>query len=190
MKTNEYPECGMYIEVDGFPGYWVGSDGSLWSQRRPDGRPGLVDDWRRVRGCVTAHGYVQISLQRDGRACRVQLHRLVLEAFHGPCPGGMQACHNNGVKTDNRAENLRWDTPSANQYDRERHWGAANPGVRRRRAKLTRRDVRAIRWMLSEGATLENAARLFGVHVTTVHAVSSGRNWKHVGNRAAGVSCS
>ncbi len=42
---------------------------------------------------------------------------LVLKAFVGPRPHGMEACHNNGDSTDNRLENLRWDTPSANNYD-------------------------------------------------------------------------
>jgi hypothetical protein len=34
---------------------------------------------------------------------------------------GQQACHNNGVKTDNRAANLRWDTSSENARDIVRH---------------------------------------------------------------------
>ena len=56
------------------------------------------------------------------------IHRLVLEAFVGPCPEGMETCHNNGVRTDNRLENLRWDTSSANNDDivkHGRHWLAS-----------------------------------------------------------------
>ena len=49
------------------------------------------------------------------------IHRLVLKAFVGPCPSGMEACHNNGDRTDNRLVNLRWDTKSANAFDRVRH---------------------------------------------------------------------
>lgn len=45
------------------------------------------------------------------------VHRLVLEAFVGPCPPGMEACHWNGIPGDNRLHNLRWDTPSANNAD-------------------------------------------------------------------------
>lgn len=49
------------------------------------------------------------------------VHRLVLEAFIGTCPEGMETCHNNGVRTDNRLENLRWDTSSANNDDIVKH---------------------------------------------------------------------
>lgn len=50
-----------------------------------------------------------------------QVHRLVLEAFVGPCPPGMEACHNDGDHTNNRLSNLRWDTRSSNMLDLTRH---------------------------------------------------------------------
>ena len=49
------------------------------------------------------------------------IHRLVLDNFVGPCPEGMEACHSNGDYTDNRLENLRWDTKSSNMQDQIRH---------------------------------------------------------------------
>ena len=38
----------------------------------------------------------------------VLVHRLVAEAFHGPCPDGYECDHINKNQTDNRPENLRW----------------------------------------------------------------------------------
>lgn len=61
-----------------------------------------------------------INLSRDGKARRFAVHRLVLDAFVGPCPEGLQACHGNNVKHDNRLANLRWDTHSENVYDQVR----------------------------------------------------------------------
>lgn len=49
------------------------------------------------------------------------VHRLVLLAFHGPAPAGMQGCHNDGNSKNNRLDNLRWDTGSNNRYDSVRH---------------------------------------------------------------------
>lgn len=63
-------------------------------------------------------GYLHTGVGR-GRFRRV--HQLVLEAHVGPAPDGLVACHQNGVKTDNRLENLRWDTRSANALDAVRH---------------------------------------------------------------------
>lgn len=60
-------------------------------------------------------------LHRNGAVRVVGIHRLVLEAFVGPCPDGQECCHRNDIADDNRLENLRWDTPSANQYDKVRN---------------------------------------------------------------------
>lgn len=64
----------------------------------------------------------QVYLCAPGEKQKPQLvHRLVLTAFVGPCPEGMEACHSNDVPTDNRLANLRWDTRSANMNDRVRN---------------------------------------------------------------------
>lgn len=62
-------------------------------------------------------GYPMVKLSKDNAAWHIHVHRLVLAAFRGPCPDGLVACHNNDVRTDNRLENLRWDTSSANVDD-------------------------------------------------------------------------
>jgi hypothetical protein len=54
---------------------------------------------------------------------RRQVHRLVLEAFVGPCPDGMECCHEDGDSTNNRVDNLRWDTHEANVRERLEHFG-------------------------------------------------------------------
>lgn len=61
------------------------------------------------------------------------VHRLVLEAFVGPEPGGMEGCHCDGDPANNRLENLRWDTPSGNTLDSVRH--GTHPQARRTRCK-------------------------------------------------------
>jgi hypothetical protein len=63
----------------------------------------------------------RIALFRNGTGERCRVHRLVLEAFVGPCPPGREACHWNDIGHDNRLTNLRWDTPSANMFDRVRN---------------------------------------------------------------------
>lgn len=56
--------------------------------------------------------------------CHTHLvHRLVLEAFVGPCPPGMEACHWDDDPTNNHLSNLRWDTPSENELDKVRNGG-------------------------------------------------------------------
>ncbi|MGP9622564.1 NUMOD4 motif-containing HNH endonuclease [Corynebacterium sp. AOP34-AQ2-28] len=81
---------------------------------------------RRYRGKTLApksnrHGYPLVVLADGGVLRSKRVHRLVLEAFVGPCPEGMEACHNNGDRGDPRLANLRWDSASENQRDRRRH---------------------------------------------------------------------
>lgn len=74
---------------------------------------------RILRQCFDDAGYLRVTLQAPTKKERI--HVLVLEAFIGPRPSGMFGCHNNDIPDDNKLENLRWDTPSANSYDAIRH---------------------------------------------------------------------
>lgn len=66
-------------------------------------------------------GYLRASLSKGGVTRDYYLHRLVLEAFDRPCPDGMECCHWNDDRTDNRLENLRWASRSGNRYDSVRN---------------------------------------------------------------------
>ena len=80
-------------------------------------RPGRI-----LKGRVMRAGHLRVALSDHDRTRRDWLvHRLVLFAFRGAPADGMQACHNNDVKYDNRLENLRWDTRSENTLDTYRN---------------------------------------------------------------------
>lgn len=83
---------------------------------RKDGRQHRVTG-KTLKGWCTPAGHRSVYLA--GKVCYV--HRVVLTAFVGPCPDGMEGCHNNGNPTDNRLENLRWGTRSENSRDTVRH---------------------------------------------------------------------
>ena len=66
-------------------------------------------------------GYMCVSLNRPGVQERPHVHKLVLEAFVGPAPGGYECCHFDGNSMNNWLTNLRWGTPQDNADDRVRH---------------------------------------------------------------------
>ena len=80
----------------------------------------------RILKPAISRGYQRVVLQLDGQTQNVAVHRLVLSTFVGPCPPGMEACHANDVRDDNRLSNLRWDTKAANCADRTRNGGSPN----------------------------------------------------------------
>lgn len=59
--------------------------------------------------------------KRPGRTHDRKVHQLVLEAFVGPRPEGFVGCHWDDDPSNNRLENLRWDTESANRFDSVRN---------------------------------------------------------------------
>ena len=62
----------------------------------------------------TSKGYMHIELSKlNGESKTFKVHRLVMEAFTSPC-SDMQVNHINGIKSDNRLENLEWVTQSEN----------------------------------------------------------------------------
>lgn len=67
------------------------------------------------------YGHLSVHLGVDNKKYTCAVHRLVLMAFVGNCPNGMECCHNNGDASDNRIENLRWDTHKNNNHDRKIH---------------------------------------------------------------------
>lgn len=66
----------------------------------------------KVVGSLNGRGYLQIK-RRAGKG-HPEIHRIIWEHTRGPIPDGMQINHKNGVKTDNRIQNLELVTPSQN----------------------------------------------------------------------------
>ncbi len=126
-----------YRDVEGFPGYRVGSDGTLWSckKRRPRRDPNtgrllgmewyLSEEWVELAKTSTSNGYLRTILHHDGKRINKFVHNLVCEAFHGARPEAYpayHAAHDNGDPLDNRASNLSWKTPYENNWlDQVRH---------------------------------------------------------------------
>ena len=104
--------------------YEVSDQGRVRSvDRIVPSRPGFTArrKGKVLRARVNTSGHLEVKLQRDGARRSVGVHRLVLTAFVGPCPEGMEACHADDDKSNNHLSNLRWDTRSANTYDKVRN---------------------------------------------------------------------
>jgi len=105
-----------------------------------------------------------------------QVHRLVLDAFVGPCPDGLEACHLDGDAGNNRVSNLRWDTSKANTDDMRRH-GTLAVGAKMPHSKLSEPLVREILSSVEPGTVL---AKRYGVKPSTIWMVRHRKTWKHV----------
>jgi hypothetical protein len=177
-----------FKDILGFPGYCMGDNGSVWCCLGQGSlRGAITDHWRPVKGTVKQNGYLQVTLKRGGAKYTRLVHRLVLEAFVGPCPLGMEACHSpDNNRTNNCLSNLRWDTRQSNRLDTKKHGTfRAGPlpvvrGSAVKSAKLTEPQVMEIRRLLSEGISYCEIARSFGVDPTSISRIDRGQRWAHV----------
>ncbi len=102
----------------------------MQTKRYPhDDRYSITDAGIVISHCNINHvGPMELKLKTYPTgylACKIKgkiryVHRLVLETFIGPCPDGMWARHLNSIKSDNRLENLEWNTPAINIQDKWR----------------------------------------------------------------------
>ena len=152
-----------------------------------------VSDQGRVRNDKTGrilkavkkktNGRHNVNLYRDGEREQLLVYRLVLMAFVGPCPEGMEACHNDGNRLNNRLENIRWDSRSNNQRDKLAH-GTHNRGTRHSMVKLTEAQAYEIKFGEIPGTLAEGGA-LFGVSFSSVSNIRTGRKWAWLEKKSA-----
>lgn len=174
----------VWKRIAGFEdSYEVSNFGSVRSLDRP--RRQKLGSFSLLKGVLRKpgsdkDGYLILSLAKDGVKYPCRVACLVAEAFLGPRPSGMQVCHNDGIKTNNRVDNLRYDTPKGNVADKVRH-GTHFPTVTVRgsakgHAKLHESQIPSIR---SDRRTLAAIAAEYGVSINTVSSVKLGKTWVH-----------
>lgn len=177
--------------VSGFSDYAVSSAGRV----------------RGPRGILKTYParYLQVTIYAGGKRKLAHVHRLVCEAFHGPCPSeNHHAAHGDGNAHNNAASNLRWAARTENEADKvahgtalagkpshvsperqargEAHGRATMPwrtarGERSGRSKLTEAAVKAIR---SDSRPRAVLASEHGVSVTMIGLIQTRKSWAHV----------
>lgn len=123
-------------------------------------------------------GYLIAPLWEGRRVVRT-VHSLVLGAFVGERPEGLECRHLNGDNNDARLSNLAWGTPKENAADKLRH-GTRSRGESHGQAKLTAQCVRRIVERVAAGEPQYRIAAEFGVHQSQVSRIVNGRAWEGV----------
>lgn len=98
------------LQIKDFPGYYVTDTGDVYS--RDYNHTGRI---KKLTLLMSNRGYLQIYLYKFGKKYNKQVHRLVAEAFIPTSLNKPEVNHKNGIKTDNRAENLEWTSRSENE---------------------------------------------------------------------------
>ena len=129
-------------------------------------------------------GYLRVSLPfiiRQKKRKSFFIHRLVLMAFKGmPTKKRYDCNHINGIKADNRIENLEWCSRKENIRHSFRI-GLSKQGEDHHRSKLKEKDVVEIKELLRNKKLKQiEIARKFNVSDVAISMIKSKRNWSHI----------
>lgn len=132
---------------------------------------------RPIKAFLTRKGYLRV----DFKGKKFLVHKLIMETFVGKEPK-LQVNHKNGIKTDNRLENLEWTTAQQNV---DHAWGLGlvprPTGSKHPRATITEEDVVKIRVAkITKSYGLNALAKDFNTTREVIKKVRYRQNWKHV----------
>lgn len=125
--------------------------------------------------------YLQCTLKVSGKGTSGKIHRMVAQAFI-PNPLNLPCVnHINGIKTDNRVENLEWVTYKENTHH------AMDLGIMNTRRgeqsskKFTELDILNIRILYDSGEfSFSKIAKIYHVSAPTIRCICKRLSWRHL----------
>lgn len=164
MNAKHHPEFDNYLIYD---------NGQVFSIKS-----GKFLKQAKIRG-----DYLAVCIVVEGKEYTRCIHRLVLETFVGPRHNGMQCCHLDGDKHNNRLHNLMWGSAQLN-HDHKAIHGTVLKGQNSGVAKLTDADVVFIRKnyqrLSYHKSNAEELAARFDVSKSTITNIIRKSHWKHL----------
>lgn len=136
-------------------------------------------DFFKVSSSINREGYVQINLYVNKHQYIKHVHVLILTAFCGLRPIGMECRHLDGNKLNNHLDNLCWGTRRENVDDRLKHGGYL-VGEDVHTSKLTADDVLQIRELRQYGLSCIEIGKRYGVSRNSIYDIINHKRWKHL----------
>ena len=167
-------------DIPGWEGlYAITRDGRMWSYGN---RWGASKKGRWAKEYPQYKGYTCFVLCRDGCKLTVLTHKLVAITYIPNLLNRREINHKNGIKTDNRVENLEWCTHKENM----RHAYATGLVVNKigqdhNNAKLTNLEVLEIREIYKNRSPKQrDVAKIYGVDPALIWRIIRRKCWKHI----------
>jgi hypothetical protein len=172
----------IWKTIDGYENYQISNLGNVKSLDRIRNGVGTFKNCsikgRILKPMKTKKGYLVVDLRNYNIRKITPIHRLVAIAFIDNIENKPQVNHINGIKTDNRLDNLEWCTNSENQIHsynillRKRLTGEKN-GF----SKLKNNEILEIR---NNKNKLKTLAEMYNVSITTISDIKNNKIWKHI----------
>lgn len=157
-----------------FSGYWVSNFGNVQNRNRH--HKNIKLECKKY----TTQGYAATWMRReDSIAKLVKNHRLVAKAFIlGDT--SLTVNHKNGIRNDNRAENLEWLSFADNERHARKVLGKRLFGEKASRSKLLNEDVIEVRILGMSGMLQKDIAIAKRISQAQVSRILLKQNWSHL----------
>lgn len=188
LLDSTYDSC-TWRDVSGWEGkYKVSDRGDVLSVSRiilskdhNDKPTKAIVDEKILKSKIEKTGYVSVTVKDRDRRMTFRVHKLVAQAFIPNPENKPQINHINGIKTDNRVENLEWCT----QVENAKHavaTGLNTPtiGTRHWNHKHSEEDALLVKTEYEGGMSRKQISKKYGYEYVFVYNVTSGQRWKHI----------
>lgn len=147
--------------------YFISKDGKVLNSKTG----------RFLKNQNNGNGYEKITLTINGIQCQKLIHRLVADLFIPKIKGKNQVNHINGIKNDNRLENLEWCNNSENQI--HAHLNGLKPnGNSLWNGKFVKQDLNKIKELESLGMKRYLIAKEMKCSKSTISDILNGKRYK------------
>ena len=169
----------IWKDIEGYEGYYqVSNLGRVKSLiRKVQGTNTKSEEFLKLP--LSNSGYHRVHLSKKSKVKLYSVHRLVAIAFIQNIENKPQVNHKNGIKTDNRCDNLEWCTISENRKHSYDNGFQSKKGINHHLVKLTEEQVRNIKY---NDFDLNNVqlSKIYGVKRETIRDIRNRKNWKHI----------
>jgi hypothetical protein len=180
----------IWKAIPGFPGYDVSSRGrvrSYWRRATQRGWQIGNTPTKFLKPSIQKRDYRGVNLTKDGKKIPRRIHLLVLLAFVGPMPPGMESRHLDGVPSNCSLENLCYGTHIENMMDRKKHgFHQQNipKGPNHHNSKMTEAKVILMRMLAIKNKhtkrSISALSKIFGISTSTGNSIVNRKTWTHV----------